>query len=193
MQYSKTSPLKSGESSEKSSGENRVKSCHVCGCHGFFGPDFHYWNNHQDQALWEGGSFKTCFRPADGQIFMADVPSSVRRFEGGGGWCTCVDMLRPPAGGVSSHHLLVCRQHHAAPALEGILRGGKGTLHNHLRMNRVMLENGGYVLSPQQTLLPSRDVIISSQICGWKLQRVFHIRWWMWAAHMKQGEKPKDK
>ena len=27
------------ESSEKSSGENRVKSCHVCGCHGFFGPD----------------------------------------------------------------------------------------------------------------------------------------------------------
>ena len=34
---SKTSPLKSGESSEKSSGENRVKSCHVCGCHGFFG------------------------------------------------------------------------------------------------------------------------------------------------------------
>ena len=36
---SKTSPLKSGESSEKSSGENRVKSCHVCGCHGFFGPD----------------------------------------------------------------------------------------------------------------------------------------------------------
>ena len=35
---SKTSPLKSGESSEKSSGENRVKSCHVCGCHGFFRP-----------------------------------------------------------------------------------------------------------------------------------------------------------
>ena len=39
MQFSKTSPLKSGENSEKSSGENRVKSCHVCGCHGFFGPD----------------------------------------------------------------------------------------------------------------------------------------------------------
>ena len=39
VQFSKTSPLKSGESSEKSSGENRVKSCHVCGCHGFFGPD----------------------------------------------------------------------------------------------------------------------------------------------------------
>ena len=39
MQFSKTSPLKSGESSEKSSGENRVKSCHVCGCHGFFGPE----------------------------------------------------------------------------------------------------------------------------------------------------------
>ena len=39
MQFSKASPLKSGESSEKSSGENRVKSCHVCGCHGFFGPD----------------------------------------------------------------------------------------------------------------------------------------------------------
>ena len=40
VQFCKTSPLKSGESSEKSSGENRVKSCHVCGCHGFFGPDF---------------------------------------------------------------------------------------------------------------------------------------------------------
>ena len=39
VQFCKTSPLKSGESSEKSSGENRVKSCHVCGCHGFFGPD----------------------------------------------------------------------------------------------------------------------------------------------------------
>ena len=39
MQFSKTSPLKSGESSKKSSGENRVKSCHVCGCHGFFGPE----------------------------------------------------------------------------------------------------------------------------------------------------------
>ena len=39
LQFSKTSPLKSGESSEKSSGENRVKSCHVCGCHGFVGPD----------------------------------------------------------------------------------------------------------------------------------------------------------
>ena len=37
-QFSKTSPLKSGESSEKSSGENRVKSRHVCGCHGFFRP-----------------------------------------------------------------------------------------------------------------------------------------------------------
>ena len=40
VQFSKTSPLKSGESSEKSSGENRVKSCHVCACHGFFGPEF---------------------------------------------------------------------------------------------------------------------------------------------------------
>ena len=39
VQFSKTSPLKSGESSEKSSGEIRVKSCHVRGCHGFFGPD----------------------------------------------------------------------------------------------------------------------------------------------------------
>ena len=39
VQFSKTSPLKAGESSEKSSGENRVKSCHVCGCHGFFGPE----------------------------------------------------------------------------------------------------------------------------------------------------------
>ena len=36
VRFSETSPLKSGESSEKSSGENRVKSCHVCGCHGFF-------------------------------------------------------------------------------------------------------------------------------------------------------------
>ena len=40
VQFSKTSPLKSGERSEKSGGENRVKSCHVCGCHGFFGPDY---------------------------------------------------------------------------------------------------------------------------------------------------------
>ena len=39
MQFSKTRPPKSGETSEKSSGENRVKSCHVCGCHGFFGPE----------------------------------------------------------------------------------------------------------------------------------------------------------
>ena len=39
VQFSKTSSLKSGESSAKSRGENRVKSCHVCGCHGFFGPD----------------------------------------------------------------------------------------------------------------------------------------------------------
>ena len=39
VQLYETSPLKSGESSEKSSGENRVKSCHVCGCHVFFGPD----------------------------------------------------------------------------------------------------------------------------------------------------------
>ena len=47
VQFSKTSPLKSGESSEKSCGENRVKSCHVCGCHGFFGPErllpLQYW------------------------------------------------------------------------------------------------------------------------------------------------------
>ena len=40
VQFGKTSPPKSGESSEKSSGENRVKSCHVCGCHGFFGPEW---------------------------------------------------------------------------------------------------------------------------------------------------------
>ena len=40
MQFSKTSPLKSGESSEKSSGENRVKSCHVCGCLCFFALNF---------------------------------------------------------------------------------------------------------------------------------------------------------
>ena len=39
VQFSRTSPLKSGESSEKSSGENRVKSCHVCGCHVFFVPE----------------------------------------------------------------------------------------------------------------------------------------------------------
>ena len=38
VHFSKTSPTKSGESSEKSSGENPVKSCHICGCHGFFGP-----------------------------------------------------------------------------------------------------------------------------------------------------------
>ena len=40
VQFSKMSPTKSGESSEKSSGEIRVESCHVCGCHGFFGPEF---------------------------------------------------------------------------------------------------------------------------------------------------------
>ena len=40
VQFSKKSPRKSGESIEKSSGENCVKSCHVCGCHGFFGPEF---------------------------------------------------------------------------------------------------------------------------------------------------------
>ena len=40
VQFGKTSPLKSGESSEKFCGENRVKSCHVCGCHGFFGPEY---------------------------------------------------------------------------------------------------------------------------------------------------------
>ena len=39
VQFSKTSPTKSGESSEKSRGENRVKSCHVCGCHGLSGPE----------------------------------------------------------------------------------------------------------------------------------------------------------
>ena len=42
VQFSKTSPLKSGESSEKSSGENRGKSRRVCGCHGFFGPELGY-------------------------------------------------------------------------------------------------------------------------------------------------------
>ena len=41
---SKTSPSKSGESSEKSSGENRVKSCRACGCHGFFGPDLFFFS-----------------------------------------------------------------------------------------------------------------------------------------------------
>ena len=41
VQFSKMSPLKSGKSSGKSSGENRVKSCHVCDRHGFFGPDTH--------------------------------------------------------------------------------------------------------------------------------------------------------
>ena len=35
LQFSKKRPRKSGESSKKSSGENRVKSCHVCGCHVF--------------------------------------------------------------------------------------------------------------------------------------------------------------
>ena len=39
LQFSKKSPRKAGESSKKSSGENRVKSCHVCVCHGFFGPE----------------------------------------------------------------------------------------------------------------------------------------------------------
>ena len=58
VQFSKTSPLKSGESSEKSSGENRVKSCHVCGCHGFFGPDFSLLL-HGFQGF--GGDKNSCF------------------------------------------------------------------------------------------------------------------------------------
>ena len=53
VQFSKTSPLKSGESSEKSSGENRVESCHVRGRHGLFGPDYvlfvHFRNEHSAQ------------------------------------------------------------------------------------------------------------------------------------------------
>ena len=78
MQFSKTSPLKSGESSEKSSGENRVKSCHVCGWHGFFGPE--KWLKSQERKRhininifgrwplrWPGGSPD---REARGQSFM---------------------------------------------------------------------------------------------------------------------------
>ena len=50
VRFSKTSPLKSGESNETSSGENRVKSCHVSGCHGFFGPEwFSNLNNDFDK------------------------------------------------------------------------------------------------------------------------------------------------
>ena len=53
VQISKTSPLKSRKSSEKSSGENRVKSCHVCGCHGFFGPEFLNRKNESGGSLGE--------------------------------------------------------------------------------------------------------------------------------------------
>ena len=40
VQFGWKRPPKSGESSEKSSGENSVKSCHVCGRHGFSAPIF---------------------------------------------------------------------------------------------------------------------------------------------------------
>ena len=52
VQFSKTSPLKSGESSEKSSGENRVKSCHVCGCLVFFGPHNDPFYRPRDLGSW---------------------------------------------------------------------------------------------------------------------------------------------
>ena len=54
LQFSKKSPRKSGESSEKSSGENRVKSYHVCGCHGFFGPDKQ--NSLAGAQFWHSGA-----------------------------------------------------------------------------------------------------------------------------------------
>ena len=56
VQFRKTSPLKSGESSEKSSGENRVKSCHVCGCHGFFGLEIRRrLNRLENNLVWPNG------------------------------------------------------------------------------------------------------------------------------------------
>ena len=79
MQFSKTSRLESGESSEKSSGENRVKSCHVCGCHGFFGPDL---------CLFPG----VCRLRRKGErilgnfeVFLANIPKKGQGKEGQGG------------------------------------------------------------------------------------------------------------
>ena len=66
VQFSKTSPLKSGESSEKSSGENRVKSCHVCSCHGFFGPEacFSWKRGIPNLVVWAHEIQFVCFFPA---------------------------------------------------------------------------------------------------------------------------------
>ena len=73
VQFSKTSPLKSGESSEKSSGENRVKSCHVCGCHGFFGPE---WSFH---ATFMNISTRSISMPQQGGAMKAGVYERKRR------------------------------------------------------------------------------------------------------------------
>ena len=83
VQFSKTSPPKSGESSEKSSGENRVKSCHVCGCHGFFGPEFRIFIIFFCSGGGEGG-----VRGAGrgGDDFLLKIPGGgVSRAGGGGG------------------------------------------------------------------------------------------------------------
>ena len=75
-----TSPLKSGESSEKSSGENRVKSCHVCGCHDFFGPvsvedGFKHWTQWVFGAHWVPGSELSEFLSAYYWCAKANSPS----------------------------------------------------------------------------------------------------------------------
>ena len=63
VQFSKTSPLKFGESSEKFSGENRVKSCHVRGCHGFFGPLLLSLHAFSVEILQKEASLKLSFWP----------------------------------------------------------------------------------------------------------------------------------
>ena len=76
MQFSRTSPQKSGESSEKSSGENRVKSCHVCGCHGFFGPEK---QSTFTLALFKCLNYECNDVAAQGRVFSASL--SVRQAE----------------------------------------------------------------------------------------------------------------
>ena len=61
VQFSKTSPTKSGESSEKSSGENRIKSCHVCGCHDVCG--CHGFKNWKKYSRWGAASKNKSKKP----------------------------------------------------------------------------------------------------------------------------------
>ena len=81
VQFSKTSPLKSGESSEKSSGENRIKSCHVCGCHMvfyFFGYSFSILARGQTWALCQANGIATLESqsPASERLRLRPIPNN---------------------------------------------------------------------------------------------------------------------